>query len=332
MNSPDIKLDERQAIYVTSIPGCTRWFELPDTIESLSLDENSSLEGDNERIIKYGQQKGVGAIVKCYCGVESKIRVCDLVEIIGILEVPEETNDREVILHAVTIQPRSLRDLVLSRHKPLSSGTWYAHDANSSVEISRARDLFVKFLSTMFEGDTLAAESLLLSVISSITHRNPTAIGTLSMDIYSTPTHVVTNLTTFLRSVLPAVAVESISVDGLNSTRLYPNSDGERFSAGRGQFVARTTLVIDESNLQEGKLQDIGRISKRCSDLGVRNLRFLSRMIAAQKLSFEFPYYEFEIDTDLSILVMGESKSILPVSLQEIIVMVGHGRISSYKK
>src|SRR5271170_4707787 len=46
---------------------------------------------------------------------------------------------------------------------------------------------------------------------------------------------------------------------------------------------------------------------------GVRNLRFLSRIAVVQKLSFEFPYHEFEIDTDIPLLVLGASKTILPV-------------------
>ena len=42
-------------------------------------------------------------------------------------------------------------------------------------------------------------------------------------------------------------------------------------------------------------------------------MRFLSRIAAAQKLSFEFPYHEFDIDTDISFLVLGDSKSVLHV-------------------
>ncbi len=62
-------------------------------------------------------------------------------------------------------------------------------------------------------------------------------------------------------------------------------------------------MVIDESGMTEGKL----------GDMGVRNLRFLSRIVVGQKLGFEFPFHDFEIDTDLTVLVLGSSKSILPV-------------------
>jgi Mini-chromosome maintenance replisome factor len=78
------------------------------------------------------------------------------------------------------------------------------------------------------------------------------------MNIYSTPPEIATNVTAFIRSILPAVAVESISINSLNSQRIYPQSDGEKLSAGRGQLVSRTALVVDESNMQEGKLGDMG--------------------------------------------------------------------------
>jgi len=61
--------------------------------------------------------------------------------------------------------------------------------------------------------------------------------------------------------------------------------------------------VVDESCMGEGKL----------GDLGVRNLRFWGRVMSAQKVGFEFPYHEFEIDTDVTVLVLGSSKSFLPV-------------------
>jgi Mini-chromosome maintenance replisome factor len=331
VSSPDIKLDERQAVYVTSIPGCTRWFDLPATLDSLSLDDRL-VTGHEERVIKYGQEKGFGVVVKCYCGAESKLRVCDLVDVIGILEVPHDADDVEMVVHAITIQPRTLADLVLTKYGQLSERTTPPDIANPA-DTSRARDLFLRYVSTLFEGDALAGESLLLCITSTLTHRTPTAIGPLPMNIYSTTPAIIGNLTKFLREILPALAVESLSIEGLNSTRLYPKSDGDSFSAGRGQFVSRTALVIDESGLQEGQLIDMGSLGRGGLILGVRNLKFLTRLITEQKLIFEFPYYEFDIDTELSVLVLGETKTnILPVDFCQDIVDKGDGGISSSKR
>ena len=73
-------------------------------------------------------------------------------------------------------------------------------------------------------------------------------------------------------------------------------------------------MLLINDTMQEGKLQDTG-ITVVLHGLiqGVRNLRFLSRIAVAQKLSFEFPYHEFEVDTDIPLLILGASKTLLPV-------------------
>jgi hypothetical protein len=265
IQSPDTVLDERNGVYVTSIPGCSRWFE-NESMEGLSLGE-SVLKGDKERIVGFGQRE-VGIVVQCYSGVDRTLSVCDLVEVIGILEMPEhiehttheeEDEATDVVIHAVTIQKKSLGDMVLSKYGQLSQGITPSYKTNLD-ELSKAKELCVQHVSGLFDGDVLAAKSLLLNLTSS---RLPNIQSILPMDIHSLPTTLIPKITTFIKSILPAVAVESISIDTLNKQRIYPKSDGEKLSAGRGQLVSRTQLIIDNSNIQEGKLFDLGISPKK---------------------------------------------------------------------
>lgn len=123
LNDADKVLDERNGIYVTSIPGAARWLESSDSLESLSLDDNNALKGDKDRIVAQGQ-KEVGVVVKCYSRTENETKVCDLVEVIGILEVPDEDSGGEngLVIHAVTLERRNLNDIVLSQRETLSAG------------------------------------------------------------------------------------------------------------------------------------------------------------------------------------------------------------------
>jgi hypothetical protein len=108
---------------VTSIPGCTKWFQSP-SLESLSLENSTVLKGEKERIVDHGQ-KEIGVLVKCYSGIENSLKVCDLVEIIGILEWPDnqiEEEEKEVIIHAVTIRKKDLYEIVMDRFTLLSQG------------------------------------------------------------------------------------------------------------------------------------------------------------------------------------------------------------------
>jgi hypothetical protein len=123
--------------------------------------------------------------------------------------------------------------------------------------MAKAKDLIIRHIASLFEGDTLAAQSVLLNITSCLTHRNPIPLGSIPMNIYSTPAHVIANVVAFLRSVLPALSLESLSVDALNSSCIYPKSDGDKLCAGRGQFVSGTALLINDT-MQEGKLQDTG--------------------------------------------------------------------------
>lgn len=112
---------------MTSIPGATSWFtSSPESLSSLSLDELSVLRGEKDRVVG---NKGIGVVVKCYSGLENSLRVCDLVEVIGILEIPEEEavegEDEEmgVVVHAVMAKKRHLHEIVKSQNPPLTSGT-----------------------------------------------------------------------------------------------------------------------------------------------------------------------------------------------------------------
>jgi hypothetical protein len=112
---------------MTSIPGATSWFtSSAESLSSLSLDESNVLRGEKDRIVG---DKGIGVVVKCYSGLENSLRVCDLVEVVGILEMPigedVEGDDEEngVVIHAVMAKKRHLHELVKSQNPPLTSGT-----------------------------------------------------------------------------------------------------------------------------------------------------------------------------------------------------------------
>lgn len=45
----------------------------------------------------------------------------------------------------------------------------------------------------------------------------------------------------------------------------------------------------------------------------MKNLQYLTSTIATQKLAYEFPYSSFELDTDLSFILLSEGKAFVPV-------------------
>lgn len=127
---------------MTSIPGIAKWFDASESLESLSLDECSLLKGDKQRIVEHGQ-KQVGVVVKCYSGLENTLKVCDLVEVIGILEMPDECIEGEdtadIVIHAITAQKKQLNTIVLEKLGRLSSCNSLHGHANFSRNQSGKR-------------------------------------------------------------------------------------------------------------------------------------------------------------------------------------------------
>lgn len=95
-----------------------------------------------------------------------------------------------------------------------------------------------------------------------------------------------------------------LTIDGLNKTKFSPKSVNENLEAGVLQLIDGTVILVDETVLDEGQL----------IDPGVRNFQALNDLIQNQTLSYEFPYSQYEFDTDLSVITLSNTKSMLPVS------------------
>jgi hypothetical protein len=111
-----------------------------------------------------------------------------------------------------------------------------------------------------------------------------------------------------LAQVLDSLTVHSVNlpltIDGLNKTKFTPKSISENLEAGVLQLLDGTVLLVDETTLDEGQLVDPG----------VRNFQALQNLIQHQTLTYEFPYSQYDFDTDISVLSLSFSKSMLPVS------------------
>lgn len=95
-----------------------------------------------------------------------------------------------------------------------------------------------------------------------------------------------------------------LTIDSLNKTKFTPKSVNENLEAGLLQLIDGTVVLVDETVLDEGQLVDPG----------VRNFQALNDLIQNQTLSYEFPFSQYEFDTDLNLITLSNSKSMLPVS------------------
>lgn len=76
-----------------------------------------------------------------------------------------------------------------------------------------------------------------------------------------------------------------------------------RLTSGLLQLSDGTHLVLDETKLSPGKL----------NESGMKALSALNSIIKGQKVTYNFNYYSMEFDCDIPILILSEGKSLLPV-------------------
>lgn len=110
-----------------------------------------------------------------------------------------------------------------------------------------------------------------------------------------------------LTALLPAAIHERLTLANLNDPKrtLFVRNTGVGMLAGRLQLPNQTCVVVDEVCMGEGQLQDVG----------VRNVRALASVLQSHTLTYQFPFSELELDTDLNAIVLSTGKSFLPVDV-----------------
>lgn len=222
---------------------------------------------------------------------------------------------------------------------PLNPSHLDLHNAAAPATATASRDETIDYLAALLprdphtdKPDRTAAEVLLLALIARVTSKAPGAVplGTLSLNLLLPrgrasspaaqsypPAPAFERLARGIRRVVPLVIDIPLSIRLLSTHPFFPRSShvigssgpaaaGESLQAGLLQLAPSTVVLINEDTLEGGALQD----------RGVRNLQALAETVRSQKLRYEFPYVgeEFGMETDLAFVVVGQGKSLLPVS------------------
>ena len=130
--------------------------------------------------------------------------------------------------------------------------------------------------------------------------------GLLLKNIISAFIHVLTIFFSEKSYMFP------LSIDSLNKSNLIPNKDynKDRLITGMLQLPNNFSLILDETVLNAGEL----------TPKGLLNINSLKDIIRWQKINYDFSYHQQEFQTNMRILILSETKSILPVSILHKIV------------
>ncbi|KPJ07487.1 Mini-chromosome maintenance complex-binding protein [Papilio machaon] len=266
-------------------------------------------------------------IVKIYDESEN-LKLNDMIEVIGFLSVdpslsgefqqennsflePESETDAETITHnpPPSLVPRLHAVVVkkLDHCNPLLTETF--DQAKVLQEASSAREHLLKALTELLLGDELAAEYLICHLIASVYLRQDTlALGQFCLNLSNLPTKKYPNYAKQLYDIIKQFVTKCyylpLTIDNLNTMALLPKKDYDcnRLTSGILQLSKHTHLVLDETKMEQGRLDSTG----------VGNITALGNMITTQKVEYDFKYYKMEFDSDIKVLLLSEGKSLLP--------------------
>ncbi|KAI8091541.1 mini-chromosome maintenance replisome factor-domain-containing protein [Thamnidium elegans] len=320
-------LNERSLVYCISPPGENNW-----TKEAHNVNSDPLIDGINNLEIKAPNQISAKkfplpnrdhtcSIVKFYNDMAESVKVGQLIEVIGIRgqDMTQQQNDETELDSALDLfsDIPVLHAIAFNNLNAINS---YPSLGNVTHQTPQIRAQLIDYISSVLCNDTLVAEFVLLQLLSRVTVKNRgLKIGNFTLNISGFPAHQTTEqdkktplLTLYnpaskaFSDVLDTLNVHTVqiplTIDGLNNTKFTPKSINENLEAGILQLVDGTVVLVDETVLEEGQLVDAG----------VRNFQALNDVILNQTLTYEFPYSQYQFDTDLNVISLSTSKSMLP--------------------
>ncbi|XP_017319110.1 mini-chromosome maintenance complex-binding protein isoform X1 [Ictalurus punctatus] len=178
-------------------------------------------------------------------------------------------------------------------------------------EMSSVRAELLTYLTHVFLGDSLAAEYLILHLISSVyARRDVLPLGKFALNVSGCPhtSPYTDQLYQIIQQLVPSSYRLCMSLHNMNTQRMVPRKDyaANRLVSGALQLGRNTSLVLDETQLEQGQLDTTG----------VRNITALGNLISWQKVDYDFNYHQMEFPCNINVLIMSEGRSLLPCDCQ----------------
>lgn len=281
-------------------------------------------------------ERGPACLVHIY-DQESTFKVNDMVEFISVLSVDPglavfsdhdmaEGNGQEPLRptpddlitpeeQAVHHPPPSLvpRLHVLSSRRLTHSNPCVPNDikgessTNIMQQLAEVRGELLSLLTQVMYGDGLAAEYMLLHLVSSVYNwTGIMPVGKFTLNVSGCPPSqsFPQELYKLVEQLVPKCHFLSMTLNNMNTLNFVPKKDytANRLKSSVLQLSDSTNIVVDEMALEAGQL----------NGNGVKNVTALGNVISWQKLEYDFNYYKAEFTTNLLVLILSEGKSLLP--------------------
>lgn len=206
-------------------------------------------------------------------------------------------------IHAITIKE-------LPHNNPLLLDNITTDEQFSHEEIHK--DL-LKLLTQFMFGDKVAAHYILLHLVSNVYGRVAGEIlGKFSINLtcQSIPKEILVDhikkFYNLIELLVPDSSYLPLTIENFNKKTFVPKKDYKtnRLQPGLLQLPKHTHLILDETKLESGKLDQAGCLA----------VADLSELIKSQEISYDFQFYKIPFHTNIPVIILSEGKSMLPVS------------------
>ncbi|XP_051504614.1 mini-chromosome maintenance complex-binding protein-like isoform X1 [Myxocyprinus asiaticus] len=178
-------------------------------------------------------------------------------------------------------------------------------------ELAAVRAELLTYLTHVLLGDSLAAEYLILHLVSKVySRRDVLPLGKFTLNLSGCPhsTQYTDHLYKVIQQLVPSSYRLCMSLHNMNNQHMVPRKDytANRLVSGTLQLANNTSLFLDETQLEQGQL----------NTTGVQNITALGNLISWQKVDYDFNYHQMEFPCNINVLIASEGQSLLPSDCQ----------------
>ncbi|CAH8530342.1 unnamed protein product [Schistosoma haematobium] len=275
----------------------------------------------------------IGALLRVYDTVQTQLKINDIVEVYGILEharlcdaLPEDSCEPEEKCNEPLPRIHALIVHSLTHNNPLVCNNTSIISISKNVnDIQLIRIKLMQILTTLFNGDQIVAEYVLLHLISTrltIDSQYPNHLP--AMNVYASRSiatksssnnidkyllsELYNRLHNFLPQLVTHLATVNLTIKSLNDGPcLFPIRDMNKghLNPGRLQLPQGTEILINELEMDSGQLQQKGLL----------NFQALSSVAINQRLLYDFQFYTQDWDTNVRVLILSIVPSLIKSNL-----------------
>jgi hypothetical protein len=255
----------------------------------------------------------------------------DIVEIVGILSGVKASG-------ACPLQIPRIHALLIRTIPAFQPPREIQTDPKTIEDTEIIREAVVKGLTGVLAGDELAAEYVLLHLISRVHKRinssgessklsnesagHSSTLGTMPLNLKTQCEE--SNLPSVVASVVETLTTKCVGIQltlqNLNSAAWTPRrpESSPFLTTGLLQISSGTHIVVDETVMEAGSL----------NEKGLRNLAALQNLIANQQVAYNFEYFDLQQPTDAPVCIVSTGKSLLSKNVNNLVQLL-HVPLSS---